>query len=75
MDVIAASPLALPALANYRTLTVKTDAILTHLTDSKIVHRGGAFVATDPNEAIKKTLVSGITEATDHIKPSRLTEK
>ena len=28
-----------------RTLTVKTDAILTHLTDLEIVHRGGAFVA------------------------------
>lgn len=75
MDVIAASPLTLLALANYRALTVKTDAILTHPTDSKIVHRGGAFVATDPNGANKKTLASGITGATDHIKPSRLTEK
>lgn len=75
MDVIAASPLALPALANYRALTVETDAILTHLTDSKIVHRGGAFVATDPNGDNTKTLAAGITKVTDHIKPSRLTER
>lgn len=40
------SPLALFVLETHGALTIKTGVILTHLTDMKIVHRGGAFVAT-----------------------------
>lgn len=48
IDVIAASPLTLFVLTSFSVLTVKTDASVPYLSDQKIVHRGGAFVAINP---------------------------